>query len=134
MAGPDEPVRRETSAGRPRLTDSPWFWLLVFANAALIGLAAIGPKYNRRQAAVERRYEARQEVARRAQNQPAGEAAPAEMQAEEEMPLDDSAHIVPLGPLAVTLVLINSLAIVLFCVSHLRQAAPPAASSHPKIP
>ncbi|HEX3871119.1 MAG TPA: hypothetical protein VHV77_11815, partial [Pirellulales bacterium] len=37
-----------------KATDSPWFWLLIFATAAVVGLAAIGPKHLRRQERLER--------------------------------------------------------------------------------
>ena len=36
------------------LTDSPWFWLLLFATAALAALSVIGPKHLWRQARIER--------------------------------------------------------------------------------
>ncbi len=41
-------------------SDSPWFWAYLFAVAALIGLALIGPKYSERQAQMERQFEGRQ--------------------------------------------------------------------------
>ncbi len=41
------------------LADSPWFWLCVFSAAALVALTAIGPKYLRRQARLENRFEHR---------------------------------------------------------------------------
>jgi hypothetical protein len=50
---------------RPPITDSPWFWLIVFSCSALAGLMAIAPKYSVRQAGVERKSAAREEVARR---------------------------------------------------------------------
>ena len=50
---------------RPPITDSPWFWLIVFSCSALAGLVAIAPKYSVRQAGVERKSAAREEVARR---------------------------------------------------------------------
>ncbi len=43
----------------PPLTDSPFFWLLIFGTAALIGGLAIAPKYTQRMDRVERMYEAR---------------------------------------------------------------------------
>jgi hypothetical protein len=46
-------------------SDSPWFWLLLFVNAALVGMLLIGPKYRQRQAMLERRYEARRDAGRR---------------------------------------------------------------------
>ncbi len=137
MSGPDASRRGDSAAGRPRLVDSPWFWLLVFANAALVGVTLIGPKYNRRQGAIERRYEARQEIARRLEGGPAGVTAAApESPAAEELSNGysspgDAAHIVPLKPLAVALVLLNSAAIVLFCVSRLRLASHRSSNSRP---
>jgi hypothetical protein len=127
MSSDDDSSRRDPPASRPRLTDSPWFWLLIFANAALVGLTLIGPKYDRRQGAIERRYEARQEIARRAQEGSPEEANPSAGAAEgpgDEYTLPgNSARIVPLRSLAVALVLLNALAIVVFCMSRLRLAA-----------
>lgn len=55
-------------------TDSPWFWMAAFAFVGLVWLAAFGPKYARRQENLERRYEARLEIARRqAAGEPLGE-------------------------------------------------------------
>jgi hypothetical protein len=53
---------------RPPITDSPWFWLLLFSAAAIGGLLAIAPKYAIRQAGVEQKSAAREEVARRRQS------------------------------------------------------------------
>lgn len=44
----------------PPLTDSPWFWLLLFGTMALIMLAAIEPKFARRQERLERMHASRQ--------------------------------------------------------------------------
>jgi hypothetical protein len=41
------------------LTDSPFFWLIVFGVAALIGGVMIAPKYSKRMDRVERMYDAR---------------------------------------------------------------------------
>ncbi len=46
-------------------TDSPWLWTAVFAYAGLVWLVAFGPKYALRQEMIERRVDARSEVARR---------------------------------------------------------------------
>jgi hypothetical protein len=137
LSAHDESTQRQPP-GRVRLTDSPWFWLLVFANAALLGVAIIGPKYNVRQGAVERRFEARREVARRALAQPANETAPGDTAASESAPdedaaLDSSAHIVPLLPLALVLVVANLVAIVLFGSSQVRQMKSEAQNSHPHV-
>src|SRR5262245_54879706 len=54
-----------SSSSRPLLTDSPWFWLLLFAGMALAALLVVSPKYARRQEGVERKFHAREELARR---------------------------------------------------------------------
>jgi hypothetical protein len=140
LSAHDEPAHRQPQ-GRARLTDSPWFWLLVFANAALVGVAIIGPKYNQRQGAVERRYEARREVARRALANSATDRAPDETApddargatvTDESDPLDNSAHIVPLLPLTLMLIVGNLLAIVLFAWSRIRLMRSEAQNSHPQ--
>lgn len=43
-------------------TDSPWFWLWLFAGAALVAAVTIHPKYLRRQARLENKFEHRIEV------------------------------------------------------------------------
>jgi hypothetical protein len=45
------------------ITDSPWFWAYLFATAALIALALMGPKYSARQAQIEREFQGRQRAA-----------------------------------------------------------------------
>ena len=47
-------------AGRRPVTDSPWFWACVFCTFALIALVMMEPRYGRRQARIEREYQARQ--------------------------------------------------------------------------
>src|SRR5947207_8719567 len=56
------------------LTDSPWYWVLVFSLMALAALAAIGGKYGRRQANIERQFQARERIAEKktAENNPQG--------------------------------------------------------------
>jgi hypothetical protein len=56
------------AADRP-ITDSPWFWVCLFAAAALIGLAAISSKYAKRQAQIEREFQGRQRAAQNVQGQ-----------------------------------------------------------------
>jgi hypothetical protein len=61
------------------LSDSPWFWVYLFATAGLIGLALIGPKFAARQANIERQFQGRQRAAQQAQGQePTGELSTAE--------------------------------------------------------
>ena len=45
-----------------KLSDSPWFWLLLFGAAAVAALAAIGPKHVRRQERLVRMQAAREWV------------------------------------------------------------------------
>jgi len=90
--------------GRPaapvRITDSPWFWGLLFALMALVGMAAIAPKFDRRQRQVEGRFLGRQTAAierqRRAAGLPATDLA-ASARAPDARPPD---RIVPLWTLA----------------------------------
>ena len=58
------------------LAESIWFWIVCFSAAGLLALAAIGPKYDRRQAQIERQYQARGQVHRDvAEGHPLGEMA-----------------------------------------------------------
>jgi hypothetical protein len=92
---------------RSSLTDSPWFWVMMFSLMALGALAAIGGKYGQRQATIERQYQARTRVA--------------ELRANENNSTDDTRTdqqtaprdfatsgdpLIPLWPLAVVLVLV----------------------------
>src|SRR5213080_3023413 len=65
---------------RPRsIADSPWFWAYLFGTAALIALALIGPKFQSRQAQIERQYQGRQRAAEIQNGQePTGELSSAE--------------------------------------------------------
>jgi hypothetical protein len=47
-----------------RLADSPWFWLCLFASAAVLALIAIGPKYRQREARLETQLRMRDHLAR----------------------------------------------------------------------
>src|SRR5262245_2224074 len=61
------------------LAASPWFWVYLFATAALVALALIGPKFAARQAQIEREYQGRQRAAQQAQGaEPTGELSTAE--------------------------------------------------------
>ena len=45
---------------RMPVTDSPWFWLVVFLCGSLVALILTGPKFSWRQPQLERQYRARQ--------------------------------------------------------------------------
>ncbi len=58
------------------LAESIWFWMVCFSAFGLLALTAIGPKYARRQAQIERQYQARGQVHRDvAEGRPLGEMA-----------------------------------------------------------
>lgn len=91
-------------AGQPeprfRTTDSPWFWALMFSVMALVGIAAIAPKFDRRQRQVEGRFLGREEAAIERRRRAAG-LAPSDLaesaRAPDARPRD---RIVPLWTLA----------------------------------
>jgi hypothetical protein len=47
---------------RPRLTENPWFWLMLFGSLGAVGVVVIGPKYGPRLARMERMAETRDRV------------------------------------------------------------------------
>ena len=54
------------------LTDSGWFWALVFAVMALVGIAVISPKWDWRQRQLEGRFLGRQQAELERQRRAAG--------------------------------------------------------------
>jgi hypothetical protein len=50
---------------RVPITDSPWFWVLVFSSAGAICLAVITPQYFARQRRLEMQFLAREEILER---------------------------------------------------------------------
>jgi hypothetical protein len=67
-------LQSENRNSKLLITDSLWFWVLVFALMGLLVLAVLdfGGKYSGRQAAIERQYQARERVAEKltAENNP----------------------------------------------------------------
>jgi hypothetical protein len=61
----------------PPITDSPWFWAMVYSAVPLVALALLSGKYAARQSQLERQYQGRQRMADGA----ASETAPAETNA-----------------------------------------------------
>jgi hypothetical protein len=100
---------------RTPVTDSPWFWVLMFSVMALGALMAIGGKYGRRQSAVERQYQARERIA---QQQAAGNnSAAAERNDSQKSPPRHFASpgdtLIPLWPLAALLLVVALFALVM---------------------
>ena len=83
-----------------RLSDSPWFWGLVFSIMALAGIGLISPKFDVRQRQVEGRFLGRERAAIERERRAAG-LPPVDL-ADEAMDRDAAAprRIVPLWTLA----------------------------------
>lgn len=92
------------------ITDSPWFWGYLFAVAALIALALMGPKYAARQAQIEREFQARQRAVQQAGGQePSGELSSAEK------------TLISLRPLFLAMAAITVVAWIVFWRGHVLQ-------------
>jgi alpha-beta hydrolase superfamily lysophospholipase len=95
-----EAVYNSPMAEPYRLTDSPWFWALLFSLMALAGLGLIAPKFDVRQRQIEGRFLGRQQAAEERARRAAG-LAPVDL-AEQARDREDVApkRIVPLWTLA----------------------------------
>jgi hypothetical protein len=92
------------SQRRPSVTDSPWFWVVVFAAAGLVAIWIISGQYAKRQRRLEMQYQAAQEIARR---QVMGEAKARPQGLEGEAPPPATGElIIPLWPLVVVFTLV----------------------------
>ena len=96
---------------RAPVTDSPWFWVLIFSLMALVALAAMSGKYGRRQSNIERQYQARERVAEKlaAENNP-GDAARIENPETRRAYATPGDKLIPLWPLAILLGLVSVVA------------------------
>ena len=112
------------------ITDSPWFWALTFSLMGLLALAAISGKYSRRQANIERNYQARERVAEKltAENNPEAAARIDNPDARRPYatPGDD---LIPIWPLAVLLGLVSVVAATMLR----RQRLQPSATKHESV-
>ncbi len=64
-----------TTSDPPPITDSPWFWLYLFATAGIVALMLATPKFGPRQAQIENQALARQRAEQIALGEtPTGEA------------------------------------------------------------
>ena len=91
----------EPSTQPYRLTDSPWFWALLFSIMALAGIGLIAPKFDVRQRQIEGRYLGREKAAEERARRSAG-LDPVDLAAEAvEREVAAPGRIVPLWTLAV---------------------------------
>jgi hypothetical protein len=106
---------------RRPITDSPWFWLILFAGSALVAVVVVGPKYTYRQARLERMNSTREQIARGEVDEALETADPDALITE--LPRDSSRRFT-LGPLAMALSILLALAAVGAGVhSYLKSAA-----------
>ncbi len=84
-----------------RLTDSPWFWGLLFSAMALVSLALVAPKYDRRQGQIEGRYLGRSQLAAERARRAAG-LEPTSL-ADDTVAMDEAprSRLIPLWPIAI---------------------------------
>jgi hypothetical protein len=94
-----ESVRPSTA--KPSITDSPWFWVMLFCAFGVVFLLAIWPQYRARQRRLEMQFMAREEIVRR---QAAGESsARAAGEEGDARPPTPGELIIPLWPLVLLL-------------------------------
>lgn len=91
------------------ITDSPWFWVMLFSLMSIGALLAIGGKYGHRQAGLERQYQARERVME-------GQESAAETNPRPYATADDT--LIPLWPLAVALGALSALSVVMLVRSR----------------
>jgi hypothetical protein len=61
----------ESNNPPPSVTETPWFWLMLFSLAGLAAVATIGPKFDRREQSIETKFHARERgLGREAVEQP----------------------------------------------------------------
>jgi hypothetical protein len=95
----------------PPISESPWFWVLIFSLIALGAVTAISGKYGRRQTVIERQYQARDRVS----DVGAGENSQAiatrnDYQASRRDFASPGNQLVPLWPLTILLLMVAVLA------------------------
>ncbi len=121
-----------TAPPKPPITDSPWFWFSLFTAVGLSALLATGGKFGKRQANIERKYQARQWVAEGGSEGPAAPAEGVERRADEEFPeySRPTQTLIRLKPMAISigLVLTGSLYML---VRERRRLAQPDADNEP---
>ena len=114
------------------ITESPWYWVLAFSLMALLALVVIGPKYGRRQSALERKYQARERIedARQARNNSGSDPRTNELAARRQFATPGNT-LVPLWPLAAILVIVALFAIYMLRRGQERPGSFPHEGSSP---
>lgn len=117
------------------ITDSAWFWVLMFALFGLFLIAIGGRKYSQLQASIERKYQARERVAEKlgAENNPDLGIRIDVPEARREFATPGN-QLIPLWPLAALLGLISIVAAAMLYRGHRgrgRPGSPDAESSSP---
>lgn len=108
-----------SSSAKSTLTDSPWFWVMVFCAAGVLFLLAIWPQYAARQRRLEMQYLAREEIVRR---QAAGEAARLPGEEGDAPPPAAGELIIPIWPLLVPLTVLAAVSATLLWRQARRRA------------
>jgi len=102
------------------ITDSPWFWAMLFCAAGMMFLLAIWPQYAARQRRLEMQYLAREEIVRR---QATGERAAREPGDEGEAPPPAVGELmIPIWPLGLLLAALFAVSAMLLWKSRRRRA------------
>jgi hypothetical protein len=103
------------------ITDSAWFWVLIFCLMGLVALFAMHGKYSRRQANIERNYQARERVAEQvATENNSGEPDRMDHLEVRRAFATPDENLVPLWPLAVLLGLATVVASAMLYRGHVR--------------
>lgn len=103
-SSPTENPRSAIRNPKSPVSDSIWFYVLVFSLMALLAISVIGPKYGRRQSAMDRKYQARERIEeQRAARHNPGEAIRNDELAVQRQFATPGDTLVPLWPLAVVL-------------------------------
>jgi hypothetical protein len=121
----------------PAVTDSAWFWVLVYSSVPLLGLALLSQKYGERQSRLERQYQGHLVAAeKKIQKLAAGGTAPAAAEqsagSQSSAPSYSSSDetIIPLTPLVLIFAAITFFAAVMLSREQLRLRREAASQSH----
>jgi hypothetical protein len=100
---------------KPPITDSPWFWVLLFSIVGLVALGGISGQYGKRQARLERQYQARERI----RDDEIGDAAVGDPARRDYSSPEKT--LIPIWPLAVPLGGVVVVAAVILRREHLRR-------------